>query len=517
MWLLDLEGGERKKIRVGWTLRDACFTFSPAGDLAALGLGNGEVSTFPLGEKKGAGTGEGGKVRWFAHRGGVTTMSFSPDGRLLLTGSKDGEAAVWTTRGERVFHLAGHEEMVFDGGFMGPDRCYTCSSDGTTRIWSLKPEWAPLFPVGSPSESPLAFHGSSDTYYMVAENGKILENRIDGSTIRTIPTPGRCPILVFGNPRGKELLLSSKDNQPRIWLGPGAGWRRLGKLKGRFIRAAFSPARKEFVSYFYLYRKGKKPIRNLAGFSFEGGKVRSLFFFPSNPCRPFLYSPGGNFFLAGLFRGRGLALYGRKGKLLFQALDGASIRGFRFLRDGRFWAFTFAKGVFLLDRRGKVLRHFPGFSSHLTAFDVREDTGEIVYASRMGDLVLRGKEGRIVFSWRDPEKSVEMVAFMREPGRILCVTPKSVKILDSRQGKAVLYVRPGKDVWRSGLSPSRKWLWLLYKKTSARRWVQFLPLEEKTVLSLAGKAAGKGFTAGERKAYGALLEGAVSPGPVGGQ
>ncbi len=516
-WLLDLEGGGRQKTRVGWTLWNARFAFSPAGDLAALALGNGEVSLFSLEGEDGVGNGSGGggTVRWFAHRGGVTVLSFSPDGKLLLTGSKDGEAAVWTTRGERVFRLAGHEDLVFDGGFLGANTCYTCSSDGTTRIWNLKPEWAPLFSVGCPSESVLAFHGPSDTYYLVAEKDKILENRIDGSTIRTIPVPGKNPILVFGNPRGKELLLSSKDNQPRIWLGPEGGWRKLGKLKGRFIRAAFSPARKEFVSYFYLYRKGRKPIQNLAGFSFDGGRVRALFSFPSNPCRPFLYSPDGNFFLAGLFGGRGLALYGRRGKLLFHVLDGASIRGFRFLRDGRIWAVTFADGVFLLDSRGKVLRHFPGFSSHISAFDVREETGEIVYASLMGDVVLRNTEGRVLFFWKDPEKPVKMVAFTGRPGRILCVTPKTVKILDARQGKAVLYVRPGKVVWRSGLSPSRKWLWLLYKKTSDRKWIQFLPLDEKTVLSLAARAAGKGFTSAERKAYGALLEGAISPGPGG--
>ncbi len=511
-WFLDLQKGERRRVRGKWRSTASGFAFSPAGDLAALILEHGEIALFPLGK----GT-EAGLVRWFAHPGGVRLVAFSPGGKLLLTASTRGEASIWTTRGERVCRLAGHEDQVYAGGFLGPDFCYTCSSDGTTRIWNLRPEWAPHFPVSCPSESVLAFHGHSDAYYLVAKEDEILENLVDGTTIRTIPIPGKRPLLIFGNPRGEEFLLSSGDDRPRIWLGPEAGWKEFGKLRGRFIRAAFSPTRKEFVSFVYLYKKGAQPVRNLVGFSFEDGRVRPLFTNPSQPCRPFLYSADGNSFLAGIFPAGGIALFGRKGNLLFRSLEGTSSRGFRFLRDGKILAATVKNGVFLLDRNGKELKHFPGFSSHLTAFDADLGRGQFVCASRRGDLVLRNMDGRILFSWKDPDGPIQKVAFTREPGRILCVTSKAVKVLDARRGAVHLYLRPGKVVWRAGLTPSKKWLWMLYRKISSRRWIQFLPLEEKTVLSLAEKAAGKGFTSRERKAYGAILEGAAlyAPGNPG--
>ncbi len=508
-WILDLEKGRRRSFRKDWHLEGAHFIFSPGERQAALVLNSGEVYLLPLGEGE-AGNGQTGRpgvLHWYAHRRPATVAAFSREGRFLLTGAKDGDVRLWTPVGEERCRLAGHEDSLFLAGFLEGNTCFTCSSDGTARIWDLQPEWAPLFFTRCPSEAPLAFHGRGDSYHLIAEGRKILENRIDGRTIRSIPLPCKSPIFIFGNPKGEEFLLSSKDDKPRIWLGPGVGWRRLGTLEGRFISAAFSPARKEFVSQVFLYRKGKKPVASLVGFSFSSRGVKPLFSSPRRGFRAFLYAPGGNSFLAAGFPSRGVTCFDRKGRVLFHALPGRSVFGFSFLPGGKICAFSRKAGIFLLDRKGKLLAHYPGFPSHLSSFDVRKDGKRIAYSDRVGDLAVLDAAGRVLLSWQDPDGPVKKVAFLADPEKILCVTAKTIKVLDASRGQILLNLHQEKVIWRAGLSPSRKWLWLLYKKsrTPGRRMLRFIPLEANLILALARKAAGAGFTPKEKKAYRPLL------------
>lgn len=73
------------------------------------------------------------------HAGGIVDLAFSPDGTRLVTASEDGSAKVWETGSGRLLHvLEGHEGRVNSAQF-SPDggRVLTASSDGTARVWDL--------------------------------------------------------------------------------------------------------------------------------------------------------------------------------------------------------------------------------------------------------------------------------------------------------------------------------------------------------------------------------------------
>lgn len=74
----------------------------------------------------------------------IRSAAFSPDGRFIVTGSRDNTARIWDIAGKSLIVLQGHSGNVLWAGF-SPDGSFvlTRSADGTARIWSAK-DGAPL-------------------------------------------------------------------------------------------------------------------------------------------------------------------------------------------------------------------------------------------------------------------------------------------------------------------------------------------------------------------------------------
>lgn len=74
------------------------------------------------------------------HTNAITSTTFSPDNKKILTTSLDGTAKVWDAINGLLLHeLSGHTDMVFRGCF-SPDgsRILTASNDHTARVWDTE-------------------------------------------------------------------------------------------------------------------------------------------------------------------------------------------------------------------------------------------------------------------------------------------------------------------------------------------------------------------------------------------
>jgi len=77
-----------------------------------------------------------------AHDAAIRTMSFSTDGRCMVTSSEDRTAKLWNIKveeckGDLVQSFVGHKECV-TSAYLSPDsrKLITASEDQTTRVWS---------------------------------------------------------------------------------------------------------------------------------------------------------------------------------------------------------------------------------------------------------------------------------------------------------------------------------------------------------------------------------------------
>ena len=82
----------------------------------------------------------GGLFTLYGHTGPVTSVSFSPDGTRIVTGSRDRTAKVWDARtGTALLELKGHMGRVIGAAF-SPDgtRIVTGSDDETAKVWDAR-------------------------------------------------------------------------------------------------------------------------------------------------------------------------------------------------------------------------------------------------------------------------------------------------------------------------------------------------------------------------------------------
>jgi WD40 repeat protein/serine/threonine protein kinase len=209
--------------------------FSPDGKLAS-GSWDGTAKIWDA-------AGGRGPLNFESHTGRVTCVSWSPDGKRLATASADDTARIWDAAGGgELLTLQGHTSpvhpIVWANGVLSvswsPDgkRLATGSGDGTAKVWDAAGGPARLtldartLAVSSVSWSPdgkrLATGGWDGTAKVWDAAGGQLLLTLKGHTARVL--------AVSWSPDGKRLTTASDDSTAKVW--DAADGRELLALKG---------------------------------------------------------------------------------------------------------------------------------------------------------------------------------------------------------------------------------------------------------------------------------------------
>jgi WD40 repeat protein len=216
------------------------------------------------------------------HRDSVTSVTFSPGGDTLLTGSDDGRARLWDPNGAepRLELLGSHQKKtsVSDVSFSADGTlALSAGDDGTARIWPVRGGRVVILRHGG-TITGARFAG--DVVVTASTNGTAKVWRLDGGLIRTLrhgapitavaATPGAITVVtsdarglvqVWRNrhvvaqvrhgakvnsmsidPAGRRLLTASDDKTAVIWrLLDGRQLHRLVGHTDAVLEAAFSP------------------------------------------------------------------------------------------------------------------------------------------------------------------------------------------------------------------------------------------------------------------------------------
>ncbi len=102
---------------------------------AAMGLSDGRICVWDLTKQREL-------ERWKAHKGIVTAIAFSPDGKRIVSGGDDNIGNVWQASGSLVKKLAGHEGPVLAVGWCSDgQRVITAGIDKKVCLWNGTQGW----------------------------------------------------------------------------------------------------------------------------------------------------------------------------------------------------------------------------------------------------------------------------------------------------------------------------------------------------------------------------------------
>ncbi len=234
------------------------ITFSPEGRLLVVGTRSGQLHAWDLAQNDPVNT------TWDAHQADINALAFGEDEGTLLSSSDDGTLKRWRldeTNGQLLADLVSEFQApgkIFDMAFHPEGGLFCLTND---QIQPLDPE--ELTPIGSPIErngDRLAFHPDGTILAVGNRDGITLIEASSGLILRTLTDPSlgqahREPIhsLRFDSTGSTLVSTSSHDNDRTVKLWEVSTGKRLGSIQEgggagyNLLDAAIHPAGKHLV------------------------------------------------------------------------------------------------------------------------------------------------------------------------------------------------------------------------------------------------------------------------------
>ena len=244
------------------TSSSALLTVSSGPDvvtepLMQFGLGSLRAVAYSPGGTMIATVGQRGTFLWSAsdgslirridgHTDWVNSVTFSPDGTQVLTGSDDQTAKLWSVSdGSLIRTFDGHTDLVRSIAFSpNGTKVLTGSDDRTAKLWSvsdgslIRTFDGPANPVRSVAFSPDGTKILTGNLYDAAK----LWSVSDGSLIRTFDGHTSPVTSVAFSPDGTKVLTGGDDQTAKLWsVSDGSLLRTFDGHTSNVNSVAFSP------------------------------------------------------------------------------------------------------------------------------------------------------------------------------------------------------------------------------------------------------------------------------------
>ena len=216
--LVDLAGGKTRTVRFRSGVLAA--TLDPAGQVFAVANRAGKSTTASLVSAR------TGRVIAHLREDGIRSFAFSPDGRLLATGSRDSTARIWNARTGKRLHLLQHHGYVLAERFSPDGRSLvTSSQDGAAYLWEVATGQRELLLVGAGGSVEASAFGPDGTEVATASADRLarIYYSQDGRLLAPLAGHGGLVTSVDFDPSGRTIVTGSSDGTARLWdaLPPG--------------------------------------------------------------------------------------------------------------------------------------------------------------------------------------------------------------------------------------------------------------------------------------------------------
>jgi WD40 repeat protein len=210
--LVDLISGRTRTI--GFRSAVVAAELDPAGGVFAVATRLGKGTTASILSAR------TGRTVARLHEGGIRSFAFSPNGRLLASGSHDLTARVWNARTGRLLHVLTHKGYVLAERFSGDGRSLlTSSQDGGAYLWDVASGQRQLLLVGATGvvdEAAFSPDGSEIAVASADRLARIYYGQ-DGRLLAPLAGHSDAVTSVGFDPSGRTIVTGSSDGTARLW------------------------------------------------------------------------------------------------------------------------------------------------------------------------------------------------------------------------------------------------------------------------------------------------------------
>jgi WD40 repeat protein len=210
--LVDL--ASRRTKTIGFDGRVDAALLDPTGRLFAVSIRRGKDRSASVVDVR------TGRTVARLHDGGIRSFAFSPDGRLLVSGSYDRTARIWKPRTGRLLHVLQHHGYVLDEQFSADGKTLvTSASDGGGYVWDVATGQRELLLVGAGGPVPALALSPDGSEIALASTDRVarLYYSNDGRLLAPLAGHGGFVTSVGFDPSGRTVVTGSSDGTARLW------------------------------------------------------------------------------------------------------------------------------------------------------------------------------------------------------------------------------------------------------------------------------------------------------------
>ncbi|MDJ0729031.1 MAG: caspase family protein [Crocosphaera sp.] len=216
-------------------------SFSPNGQYMATGSGDGTVKLWkPTGEL----------IQTFeGHQGLIWSVAFSPDGQTIATGSDDKTVKLWNLQGQELQSLTGHKAKVTHVTFSPDGQTIASSSeDRTVKLWSLQGKLLQTIETHETGVWSVAFSPDGQTLASVDMEGMILLSSIEGKKLHSWQGHKKWIWTVHFSPDGQKIATGGQNGMIKLWNLQGEELDTIESHNETVTSIGFSPDGKTLAS-----------------------------------------------------------------------------------------------------------------------------------------------------------------------------------------------------------------------------------------------------------------------------
>ncbi|MEH2324257.1 MAG: AAA-like domain-containing protein [Nostoc sp.] len=214
--------------------------FSPDGKIIASGSDDGTVK---LWHQNGTAI-----ATLIGHKNKLRSISFSQDSKIIASASQDGTIKLWQRNGTLIKTLSGHHSWVISATFSADNTIASVSKDGTIKLWQLDDTLIKTIPLKSSAVTSATISNNGQIIAVGNEEGNIELWKSDGTFITTLLGHKGWVTSINFSQDGENIVSGSDDKTIKLWKANGTLIRTFEGHTARINSVSFSRDGKTIAS-----------------------------------------------------------------------------------------------------------------------------------------------------------------------------------------------------------------------------------------------------------------------------